>query len=95
MPTKPRYTPDELHSWGITTIPRHIAIIMDGNGRWAGKRDEVRTVGHRQVQVVFALWSKNAAGSASSNSSGTRWSFIAVNFHRDRLYLGYSAAGRV
>lgn len=56
MPTKPRYTPDELHSWGISTIPRHIAIIMDGNGRWAGKRDEVRTVGHRQgagsVRVV-------------------------------------------
>ncbi|MBL8824769.1 MAG: isoprenyl transferase [Planctomycetia bacterium] len=56
MPTKPRYTPDALQSWGITTIPRHIAIIMDGNGRWAGKRDEVRTVGHRQgagsVRVV-------------------------------------------
>jgi undecaprenyl diphosphate synthase len=29
-------------------IPRHIAIIMDGNGRWAKKRNFPRTVGHRQ-----------------------------------------------
>ena len=29
-------------------IPRHIAIIMDGNGRWAAKRDEPRFKGHRE-----------------------------------------------
>ncbi len=28
-------------------IPRHIAIIMDGNGRWAAQRDEPRFKGHR------------------------------------------------
>jgi len=28
------------------TIPQHIAIIMDGNGRWAQKRHMPRTVGH-------------------------------------------------
>jgi len=27
-------------------IPRHIAIIMDGNGRWAALRNEPRTFGH-------------------------------------------------
>lgn len=58
MPTKPRYSSEELVQFGLDPdkIPRHIAIIMDGNGRWAGKRDEVRTVGHRQgagsVRVV-------------------------------------------
>ena len=26
--------------------PRHIAIIMDGNGRWAQKRGLPRTAGH-------------------------------------------------
>ena len=30
-----------------TRIPRHIAIIMDGNGRWAKKRLMPRTMGHR------------------------------------------------
>lgn len=29
-------------------IPRHIAIIMDGNGRWAKKRGLPRTVGHKK-----------------------------------------------
>ena len=28
------------------TVPKHIAIIMDGNGRWAQKRHMPRTVGH-------------------------------------------------
>ncbi len=28
-------------------IPRHIGIIMDGNGRWAQKRGMPRTMGHR------------------------------------------------
>jgi len=29
------------------SIPRHVAIIMDGNGRWARERMLPRTVGHR------------------------------------------------
>ena len=29
-------------------IPQHIAIIMDGNGRWAGKRALKRFLGHQQ-----------------------------------------------
>ena len=30
----------------MNRIPAHIAIIMDGNGRWAKKRGNIRTVGH-------------------------------------------------
>ena len=29
-------------------VPRHIAIIMDGNGRWAGERGLPRFMGHRE-----------------------------------------------
>ena len=31
---------------GATSVPRHVAIIMDGNGRWAKKRFLPRTAGH-------------------------------------------------
>ena len=32
----------------LKTIPRHIAIIMDGNGRWAKERGLPRIAGHRE-----------------------------------------------
>lgn len=33
---------------GLLPVPQHVAIIMDGNGRWAKKRGMPRTFGHRQ-----------------------------------------------
>ena len=41
-----------IHEYGIdiNRIPQHIAIIMDGNGRWAKKRLMPRNFGHRQGQ---------------------------------------------
>ncbi len=32
------------------TLPRHVAIIMDGNGRWAERRHRPRSMGHRAGQ---------------------------------------------
>ncbi|OCG22282.1 MULTISPECIES: isoprenyl transferase [unclassified Gilliamella] len=29
------------------SIPSHVAIIMDGNGRWAQQRNQLRAIGHR------------------------------------------------
>ena len=43
-------------------IPQHVAIIMDGNGRWAGKRALKRFLGHKQgaesVQFVVETASR-------------------------------------
>ena len=37
-------------------LPRHIAIIMDGNGRWAKKQGLARMFGHKQgVEVVHRI----------------------------------------
>lgn len=39
--------------WALTQIPRHVAIIMDGNGRWAQSRGLPRSAGHRMgVEAV-------------------------------------------
>lgn len=35
------------------TVPRHIAIILDGNGRWAKKRGLPRTAGHKVGAEAF------------------------------------------
>ncbi|KAB1502420.1 isoprenyl transferase [Corynebacterium sp. 320] len=34
-------------------IPRHIALVMDGNGRWAQERGMPRTEGHRRGEKVL------------------------------------------
>lgn len=37
----------------VSQVPRHVAIIMDGNGRWASKRFMPRVAGHsRGLEVV-------------------------------------------
>ena len=36
------------------TLPRHIGIIMDGNGRWAKQRGFGRSEGHKAGAEVFA-----------------------------------------
>ena len=45
-----------------THLPRHIAIIMDGNGRWATRRGLPRSVGHKAGAETFrriATYCKN------------------------------------
>ena len=46
----------------LERIPQHVAIIMDGNGRWAGKRALKRFLGHQQgaesVQFVVETASR-------------------------------------
>lgn len=35
------------------SVPQHVGIIMDGNGRWAKKRGLPRNFGHKQGAAVF------------------------------------------
>jgi undecaprenyl diphosphate synthase len=52
------YTDSQLAAWGLDrrTLPRHIAAIMDGNGRWAQSRGLPRIEGHRRgVQTVRSM----------------------------------------
>jgi undecaprenyl diphosphate synthase len=54
----PPYPRAEIAAFGLDPdrLPRHIAIIMDGNGRWAQARGKPRIEGHRQgVHSVRAI----------------------------------------
>jgi undecaprenyl diphosphate synthase len=45
---EPKYIPEALADVPPASWPRHVAIIMDGNGRWAQARGLPRIAGHRE-----------------------------------------------
>jgi undecaprenyl diphosphate synthase len=65
-----------------TSLPQHVAIIMDGNGRWAKQRGFPRVVGHRQgAESVRAI--VRAAGELGIRYL-TLYAFSAENWNRPR-----------
>lgn len=65
---------------GATVLPRHIAIIMDGNGRWAKKRHLPRIAGHRQG--VEAVRRVSRAARAMGIEALTLYAFSSENWRR-------------
>jgi len=63
-------------------LPVHIAIIMDGNGRWAGKRDLPRTAGHEAG--VDAVRKVVRAGAEIGVKYLTLYAFSSENWKRPR-----------
>ncbi|MGK6313777.1 isoprenyl transferase [Neorhizobium sp. DT-125] len=64
----------------LAIIPQHVAIIMDGNGRWANKRGLPRTVGHNKgVEAVREA--VRAAGEAGVKYL-TLFAFSSENWSR-------------
>ncbi len=67
-------------------VPRHVAIIMDGNGRWAAARGLPRVEGHRRgVEAVRRT--VRAAGEIGI-SYITIFSFSAENWSRPESEVG-------
>ena len=68
-------------------IPRHIAIIMDGNGRWAKKRNMPRTFGHKKGSENL----KNIA--IECNELGIKalsvYAFSTENWSRPKAEIDY------
>jgi undecaprenyl diphosphate synthase len=66
--------------------PRHVAVIMDGNGRWAQRRQRPRSLGHRagvravQVCVDFCL--------AEGIEALTLFAFSSENWQRPQEEVG-------
>ncbi|HQL40890.1 MAG TPA: polyprenyl diphosphate synthase, partial [Candidatus Omnitrophota bacterium] len=65
-----------------TRIPKHVAIIMDGNGRWAKKRHMPRTYGH--LQGVRRVDDIVAAARIAGIQFLTLFAFSAENWNRPK-----------
>jgi undecaprenyl diphosphate synthase len=64
-------------------LPRHIGIIMDGNGRWAKRRGQPRVAGHRAgVEAVRAAVDTSARLGLGAL---TLYAFSTENWKRPRL----------
>lgn len=63
-------------------LPRHVAIIMDGNGRWAAQRGQPRIAGHRAgVEAVRAAVD---TGARLGLKALTLYAFSTENWKRPR-----------
>ena len=67
-------------------VPRHVAIIMDGNGRWAAARGLPRAEGHRRG--VEALRRTIRAAGEIGIKIVTIFSFSAENWSRPASEIG-------
>jgi undecaprenyl diphosphate synthase len=68
-------------------LPRHIAIIMDGNGRWAKERGRTRTAGHREgIERVREI--VRAAGELGIEAM-TFFAFSTENWSRPRAEVSF------
>ena len=63
-------------------LPRHVAIIMDGNGRWARKQGLARMFGHKQgVETVHNI---TVAATALGIEYLTLYTFSTENWNRPK-----------
>src|SRR5208337_1891388 len=69
------------------TLPRHIAVIMDGNGRWANKQGLPRIAGHKvgveSVRAAIKLCSEKKIEVL------TLFAFSTENWERPQEEVGY------
>src|SRR5436309_5044570 len=63
-------------------LPRHVAIIMDGNGRWAARRGQPRVAGHRAG--VEAVRASVDTGARLGLEALTLYAFSTENWKRPR-----------
>lgn len=66
----------------LEKLPKHIAVIMDGNGRWAKKRGLLRGVGHKNGVTAVKQTIEACAELGVSNL--TLYAFSSENWNRPK-----------
>ena len=76
----------------LGAVPKHIAMVMDGNGRWANERGLTRTEGHRAGEA--ALLEAVAGASNAGVENLTAYAFSTENWKRSteevKFLMGYN-----
>ncbi|MEJ7630108.1 MAG: isoprenyl transferase [Nocardioidaceae bacterium] len=76
----------------LDQVPRHVAVIMDGNGRWANARGLPRTVGHERGEA--ALFDLVQGAIAAGVSCVSAYAFSTENWRRSpeevRFLMGFN-----
>ena len=72
----------------MSNVAAHIAIIMDGNGRWAQQRHLPRVKGHERGAEVIRHIMVHAAGRSDINTL-TLYAFSTENWKRPRLEVDF------
>ena len=71
----------------IDSIPNHIAIIMDGNGRWAKQKNKSRDYGHKEGEKSVKKIVKACAKLGVKNL--TLFAFSTENWNRPKLEINF------
>lgn len=66
-----------------TRLPKHVAVIMDGNGRWAKQRGKLRTFGHNKGVTAVRETVECAAEMGIEHL--TLYAFSTENWNRPKL----------
>ena len=72
-----------INSINTSNLPKHIAIIMDGNGRWAKKQGLMRAFGHENGTKSVRIVVESCAKLGISNL--TLYAFSTENWNRPSL----------
>ena len=73
---------DKLAQIGANKVPSHVAVIMDGNGRWAKQKGKPRVFGHKNG-VKAVRQTIDAAGNAGVKAL-TLFAFSTENWNRPK-----------
>ena len=74
---------EKVQEINTVTLPKHVAIIMDGNGRWAKQKGFLRAIGHENGTKSVRVTVESCAKLGIKNL--TLYAFSTENWNRPKI----------
>ena len=74
---------EKVQEINTATLPKHVAIIMDGNGRWAKQKGFLRAIGHENGTKSVRVTVESCAKLGIKNL--TLYAFSTENWNRPKI----------